>query len=149
MSAHRLRLAALVLAAGIVIAVAAAALIVSGWIALQSARASHTDFYFVAPNFWTLVILFGVGAVSNIALRRQAANLGRPAGLISRVHLIVTGLLLIAALLGIGRILAVGHSQPTWPVVLVVIGAIPLMLLAHGTALAAGGFLALRTNRHG
>ena len=121
-----------------ILSVAGAGLTASAWAALQFVRSNQPhDTYFVMPGA-TLLILFGVGALGDIAFRRHAFELGRHANLVWRTHLFVTTVLLVAVLV------AAGQSYMTWAAVIVLLGATPLMLVAHGVALTAGGVVVLR-----
>lgn len=142
MPGHRPKFAIVVLALGVLVALAGAGLIASAWPAIHAARASQ-DLYVVKPDSWVLPVMFGIGAIGDMAFRRQAQKLGRRAQLIWRMHLSITAALLIVGLV------AGAQTQAAWPVLIAILAAVPLMLVTHGAALAAGGLLALRPNNHG
>jgi hypothetical protein len=93
---------------------------------------------FVIPGIWALLLIFGVGFIADIAFRRQAENLGPRAAFICRAHLLITTVLFTAWLV------AAAQAEVTWPVAIVLLTTIPLMILAHGIALTAGGLVVLR-----
>lgn len=81
------------------------------------------------------MLVFAVGAVGDIAFRARAPRLGRRAALIWRTHLLFTTALLVAWLF------AGTQAEMTQQVVTVVYGTAPLMVFAHGAALAAGAVI--------
>ncbi len=98
------------------------------------------DTYFVVPGAWIGLLLFVGGAIVDIAFRRTAARLGRPAPAVWKSHLLfTTGLLIVALAAGAGVLV-----KSDWQVALVLNASFLLLLIAHGTALAIGGTLLLR-----
>ena len=135
---HRQHFAIAAVAVGLLLAATGAVLSASVWNVVQSvARTQQHDTYFVMPGM-SLLILFGVGVVGGIVFRRHSAKVVPGGDFIWQAHLAVTTVLLAAAFL------AAAQSDKTWTLITVTLASAPLMLLAHGSALAAGGLIALR-----
>src|SRR6185369_1104039 len=120
---------------GSVVAVAGTALIANA-IGLGTrllASSQPHDTYYVVSTAWLSLLIFGVGAAGDMAFRSEAKRLGGRAALIWQTHLLFTTVLIIAWLVA-GR-----QAQMTWPAVSVLFFTNPLMFIAHGAALAAGG----------
>ena len=140
MTRNRQHFAIAAVAVGVIVAIAGAAFTVSVWNAVQFVAATQLhDAYIVMPGM-ALLILFAVGVLGDIAFRCHAAKFAQHADLIWKAHLLVTSVLLI------GTFMATSQSHKTWPMLIVVLATTPLMLVAHGVALAAGGLVVLRTN---
>lgn len=127
---------------GVVLATAgAAALVASGWVGVQFLRSSTLhDTYFMAPGV-SMLVVFGIGVASDIVFRSQATRFGRRAVLVWRTHLAFTTVLIVAA--GV----ATARAQMTWPSLILFTAVIPLMLIAHGVGLVAGGMVVLRAGK--
>jgi hypothetical protein len=140
----RRKIAIVAIVAGGMVVVAVAALTVNAiWLGAQLVASSPDvqDIYFIVPSVWIGLIIFGVGAVGDMAFRGGAARLGRPASTIWQSHLLFTTVLIIVALATRGLL------GMTWQTALVLHAMYGLMLLAHGAALVFGGMLVLRTDK--
>jgi hypothetical protein len=99
------------------------------------------DTYYVLPSPWITVVVFAVGVVGDAVFRVRAAGFGREAVLIWRTHLVFTTALLAVWLIAGMR------AEITQQVAIVIYATCPLMLLAHGVALAAGAMIARGVGR--
>jgi hypothetical protein len=109
------------------------------WLAMQLVRSNQIqDTYFIMPGA-SILLIFGVGVAGDLAFRSRAMRFGRRAVVIWRTHLLFTSALVLAALA------AATQAEMTSPALILVLATTPLLLVAHGTALAAGGVVVLRT----
>jgi hypothetical protein len=140
MAPVRQRIALVAIVVGAVLAVAGMALAANAiWVASRPVAPDQPfDAYYVWPSPWLIPAVFSVGALGDMALRKPATRFGRRAPLIWRTHLLFTTALLIAWLA------AGAQVEMTWHVKLLFYATYPLMLIAHGAALAAGGMLVSR-----
>lgn len=143
MARLRRQVAVAAIIAGGVLLVAVAALTVNAiWLGTQGVASNQVhDTYFIVPSIWIGLIIFGVGAVGDMAFRGGAARFGRPAPAIWQSHLLFTTVLIIVALA------AMALMDMTWEMAVFLYAIYGLMLLAHGTALALGGMLVLRIDK--
>jgi len=138
---HRQHFAIAAVAVGALLAATGAVFSASAWNLVRSvATTQQHDTYFVMPGM-SLLILFSVGVVGDIVFRRHSAKLALRGDFIWQAHLAVTTVLLLAALL------AAAQSDKAWALITVALASAPLMLLAHGAALAAGGVIVLRAKK--
>jgi lysylphosphatidylglycerol synthetase-like protein (DUF2156 family) len=136
---ERIRVAAVVV--GSLLAAAALASIADLVWVLTRPPAPHqlVDTYYVLPNPWITVAVFAAGIVGDVMFRARAGEFGPRAVAIWRTHLLFTTALLVVWLI------AGAQAGMTQAVVLVVYAACPLMLFAHGAALAGAGLVLRRT----
>ena len=130
-------------AVGSILAVAGTAVIVT-LIALGMQLVSSNqlhDTYFVLPSAWVTLLMFAIGVIADVAFLSRATRLGRRAALIWKTHLLFTTGSIIAWLV------AGSVAEMTWPVLIIQLGVPPLILVAHGAALAAAGATVLRGSR--
>jgi hypothetical protein len=139
----RRQVAVAAIAAGAVLVVVVAALAVNAiWLSARLVPSNQVhDTYFVVPSAWVGLLIFGAGAIGDLAFRGAAARFGRPAPAIWQSHLFFTTVLIIIALVAWALV------DMTWQMALFLYAIYSLMLLAHGTALTLGGLLVLQIDK--